>query len=94
MRIYMYMYMYCSSSTDNHLLRRVASAGGGNFESFDAQAKSRWPKKAQQQVERAGQSGLVNVSVDWQLHDKDAPRPLQAPHSITSLFNGSRQARI
>ena len=67
--------------------------GGGHFEALDPQLKSRWPKQVQHQVERTTQLGLVNISVDWQLHDDDAPRPLQAPSHMTSLFNGSRQVR-
>ena len=82
---------YFSATANSHLLRKLARVGGGAFEAFDTQIKSKWLSKVQRQLRKTAERGLVDVSVDWQLFDNDAPRPLQAPSQISSVFSGSRQ---
>jgi poly [ADP-ribose] polymerase len=69
----------------------MARVGGGHSEFFDTQKKSRWERKVKDQISKAFQPALTNVSVNWWQYDEDAPKPIQAPKSIVSLFNGSRQ---
>ncbi|XP_019851276.1 PREDICTED: uncharacterized protein LOC100633591 isoform X2 [Amphimedon queenslandica] len=80
-----------SSTANRHFLRSMARVGGGCSEFFDSQKKSRWERKVKEQLSKAFQPALTGVDVQWQQHDENAPPPIQAPKSITSLFSGSRQ---
>ncbi|XP_071961516.1 protein mono-ADP-ribosyltransferase PARP4-like [Antedon mediterranea] len=80
-----------SSSGNKHLLRAIARVGTGAFEFFDTTTKSKWERKIKNQLLKARQPALSNVSVEWQQFDDNAPKPIQAPGQITSLFSGSRQ---
>ncbi|XP_065826671.1 protein mono-ADP-ribosyltransferase PARP4-like isoform X4 [Oscarella lobularis] len=79
------------SSPNRHYLRSMAQVGGGHAEFFDGKAKSKWERKVKRQLSKAGQPVLTSVSVAWQQFNADAPKPIQAPAEIVSLFSGSRQ---
>ncbi|KAK2175772.1 hypothetical protein NP493_708g00019 [Ridgeia piscesae] len=78
------------ATANRHLLRRLAQAGAGAYETFDAATKYKWEERVTRQLSKAGQPSLSSVSVSWQQFDTDAA-PLQAPSHVTSLFSGSRQ---
>ncbi|XP_033122166.1 protein mono-ADP-ribosyltransferase PARP4-like [Anneissia japonica] len=80
-----------SKTANKHLLRAIARVGTGAFEFFDTSTKSKWERKVKGQLLKARQPALSNVSVNWQQFDDNAPKPIQAPGQITSLFSGSRQ---
>ncbi|KAI0229496.1 Protein mono-ADP-ribosyltransferase PARP4 [Lamellibrachia satsuma] len=78
------------STANRHLLRRLALAGAGAYEVFDASTKYKWEERVTHQLAKAAQPSLSSVSVSWQQFNSDAP-PLQAPSHVTALFSGSRQ---
>ncbi|KAL5457332.1 hypothetical protein EMCRGX_G034580 [Ephydatia muelleri] len=80
-----------SSTANRHFLRSMARVGAGYEEFFDEKTKSKWEKKAKSQLSKAFQPALTSVCVEWQQFDENAPKPIQAPQEIFSLFNGSRQ---
>ncbi|XP_070569266.1 protein mono-ADP-ribosyltransferase PARP4-like [Ptychodera flava] len=80
-----------SSTANRHLLQSMARVGAGAYEYFDNQTKSKWERKVKSQLQKAAQPALTSVSVAWQQFDNDAPKPIQAPNQIVSLFSGSRQ---
>ncbi|XP_032219397.2 protein mono-ADP-ribosyltransferase PARP4 isoform X2 [Nematostella vectensis] len=76
---------------NRHFLRSMARVGAGAYELFDSKVKSKWERKVESQLSKARQPVLTSVKVAWQQHDSYAKPPVQAPHDIVSLFNGSRQ---
>ena len=78
------------STANRHLLRRLAHAGAGAYEVFDAATKYKWEERVTRQLSKAAQPSLSSVSVSWQQFDSDVT-PLQAPSHVTALFSGSRQ---
>ncbi|XP_071956345.1 protein mono-ADP-ribosyltransferase PARP4-like isoform X2 [Antedon mediterranea] len=80
-----------SATANKHLLKSIARVGTGAFEFFDTSLKSRWAKKIKSQLLKAMQPVLSNVNVEWEQLEDSAPKPIQAPSQITSLFSGSRQ---
>ncbi|XP_072018547.1 protein mono-ADP-ribosyltransferase PARP4-like [Amphiura filiformis] len=80
-----------SSTANRHLLRALARVGAGAFQFFDSKVKSKWEGKIKSQLNKSSHPVLTSVSVEWQQFDNHAPRPIQAPSQITSLFSGSRQ---
>lgn len=50
-----------------------------------------FPFQVKWQLSKAEQPGLTSVAVTWQQHDSGTSSPVQAPHQLLSLFNGSRQ---
>ncbi|XP_072018403.1 protein mono-ADP-ribosyltransferase PARP4-like [Amphiura filiformis] len=80
-----------SSTANRHLLRALARVGAGAFQFFDSKVKSKWEGKIKSQLNKSSHPVLTSVSVEWQQFDNHAPRPIQAPNQITSLFSGSRQ---
>ena len=72
-------------------MRVMAQVGAGSSEYFEPKMKSKWKRKVQSQLEKCQQPVLTSVSVTWQQFDEGAPKPIQAPNQILSLFNGSRQ---
>ncbi|XP_033101567.1 protein mono-ADP-ribosyltransferase PARP4-like, partial [Anneissia japonica] len=80
-----------SKTANKHLLRAIARVGTGAFEFFDTSTKSKWERKVKGQLLKARQPALSNVRVNWQQFDDNAPKPIQAPGQVTSLFSGSRQ---
>ncbi len=69
----------------------MARVGAGCEEFFDPKTKSKWERKVKVQLSKAFQPALTSVAVDWQQFDTNAPKPVQAPKEIVSLFSGSRQ---
>nr|XP_047129288.1 protein mono-ADP-ribosyltransferase PARP4 isoform X3 [Hydra vulgaris] len=78
------------TTPNKHILQKMACLGSGYFEYFDKNAKSKWQKKVELQLEKCQQPVLTNIKIHWIQHDEDAPKPLQAPNEITTLFNGNR----
>jgi len=79
------------STANRYLLRAMSKVGAGSSEFFDSKAKSKWERKVKWQLSKAEQPGLTSVAVTWQQHDSGSSPPVQAPHQLLSLFNGSRQ---
>jgi poly [ADP-ribose] polymerase len=80
-----------SSTANRHFLRAMARVGAGCEEFFDPKTKSRWERKVRGQLAKAFQPALTALSVEWQQFDDNAPKPVQAPQEMVSLFSGSRQ---
>ncbi|XP_078001506.1 protein mono-ADP-ribosyltransferase PARP4-like isoform X2 [Glandiceps talaboti] len=80
-----------SSTVNHHLLQAMARVGAGAYEYFDTKTKSKWERKIRTQLQKSAQPALTSVHVEWQQFDDDAPKPVQAPNQIVSLFSGSRQ---
>ncbi|XP_065649889.1 protein mono-ADP-ribosyltransferase PARP4 isoform X11 [Hydra vulgaris] len=78
------------TTPNKHILQKMACLGSGYFEYFDKNAKSKWQNKVELQLEKCQQPVLTNIKIHWIQHDEDAPKPLQAPNEITTLFNGNR----
>lgn len=79
------------STANRYLLRAMSKVGAGASELFDDSAKSKWERRVKSQLSKAEQPGLTSVRVTWQQHDSGSSPPVQAPHQLLSLFNGSRQ---
>ncbi|CAH3018315.1 unnamed protein product, partial [Porites evermanni] len=79
------------ATANRYYLRAMSKAGAGASEFFDSKVKSKWERKVKSQLSKAKQPGLTSVAVSWQQHDSGSSPPVQAPHQILSLFNGSRQ---
>ncbi|XP_055887848.1 protein mono-ADP-ribosyltransferase PARP4-like isoform X2 [Biomphalaria glabrata] len=80
-----------SATCNNYALKALARVSGGAFEFFNIKTKSKWESKVKTQLNKASQPGLTSVSVEWRQYNDNLPPPIQAPHQITALFNGSRQ---
>ncbi|OXB57129.1 hypothetical protein ASZ78_006991 [Callipepla squamata] len=78
------------STANRHMLRSLSQYGAGAFEYFDSKAKYNWEAKIQSQVSRMFSPGCSSVSIKWQQFDINAPKPLQAPAQIQSLFTNER----
>ncbi|XP_065586155.1 protein mono-ADP-ribosyltransferase PARP4 [Cyrtonyx montezumae] len=78
------------STANRHMLRSLSQYGAGAFEYFDSKAKYNWDTKIQSQVSRIFSPGCSSVSIKWQQFDINAPKPLQAPAQIQSLFTNER----
>ncbi|NXJ11809.1 PARP4 polymerase, partial [Odontophorus gujanensis] len=78
------------STANRHMLRSLSQYGAGAFEYFDSKAKYNWDAKIQSQVSRIFSPGCSSVSIKWQQFDINAPKPLQAPAQIQSLFTNER----
>ncbi|KAL5017637.1 hypothetical protein ScPMuIL_007226 [Solemya velum] len=78
------------SAVNHHLMKRLASAGGGGYEFYDRSSEYRWQEKIQSQLDKVRQPGLSEVKIDWGQSGSDG-KLVQAPSHIPSLFNGSRQ---
>ncbi|XP_065907785.1 protein mono-ADP-ribosyltransferase PARP4-like isoform X2 [Dysidea avara] len=78
-------------TANRHFLKSMARVGAGYEEFFDPKTKSKWQRKVKSQLSKAFEPALTSVKVMWQQFDENAPKPLQAPQEIVSLFSGSRQ---
>ncbi|NXC42205.1 PARP4 polymerase, partial [Penelope pileata] len=78
------------STANRHMLRSLSQYGAGAFEYFDSKSKYNWETKIQSQVSRIFSPGCSSVSIKWQQFDTDAPKPMQAPAQIQSLFTKER----
>ncbi|XP_065907778.1 protein mono-ADP-ribosyltransferase PARP4-like isoform X3 [Dysidea avara] len=78
-------------TANRHFLKSMARVGAGYEEFFDPKTKSKWQRKVKSQLNKAFEPALTSVKVMWQQFDENAPKPLQAPQEIVSLFSGSRQ---
>ena len=85
------VFAFPSSSANRYFMRTMSKVGAGAAEYFDQKVKSKWKKKVQSQLMKCQQPVLTSVAVAWQQFDEDAPKPIQAPNQILSLFNGCRQ---
>ena len=72
------------------MLRSLSQYGAGAFEYFDSKSKYNWEAKIQNQVSRIFSPGCSSVSIKWQQFDINAPKPMQAPAQIQSLFTNER----
>ena len=66
-----------SCTANRHFLRTMARVGAGSEEFFDPKTKSKWERKAKLQLSKAFQPALTSVTVEWQQHDDNAPKPMQ-----------------
>ncbi|XP_052527246.1 protein mono-ADP-ribosyltransferase PARP4 isoform X2 [Tympanuchus pallidicinctus] len=78
------------SAANRHMLRSLSQYGAGVFEYFDSKSKYNWEAKIQSQVSRIFSPGCSSVSIKWQQFDINAPKPMQAPAQIQSLFTNER----
>uniref|UniRef100_A0A669QAC7 Poly [ADP-ribose] polymerase n=1 Tax=Phasianus colchicus TaxID=9054 RepID=A0A669QAC7_PHACC len=78
------------STANRHMLRSLSQYGAGAFEYFDSKSKYNWEAKIQGQVSRIFSPGCSSVSIKWQQFDINAPKPMQAPAQIQSLFTNER----
>ncbi|XP_046764290.1 protein mono-ADP-ribosyltransferase PARP4 isoform X2 [Gallus gallus] len=78
------------STANRHMLRSLSQYGAGAFEYFDSKSKYNWEAKIQNQVSRIFSPGCSSVSIKWQQFDINAPKPMQAPAQIQSLFTNER----
>ncbi|XP_060075894.1 uncharacterized protein LOC132555562 [Ylistrum balloti] len=79
------------TNVNHHLMRRLASRGGGTYYHYNYKTRSVWEARMTSQVQRACCPGISCVKVEWQQHMDTPDQPLQAPNHIPSLFSGSRQ---
>ncbi|XP_063447772.1 uncharacterized protein LOC134727324 [Mytilus trossulus] len=77
-------------TVNHHLMKTLATSGGGTFQYYNNKTKSNWQSKIEGQTERACQPGVSGVSVQWIYYAKHS-NIIQAPCIIPSLFNGTRQ---
>ncbi|XP_029458355.1 protein mono-ADP-ribosyltransferase PARP4 isoform X2 [Rhinatrema bivittatum] len=77
-------------TANRHMLRSLSQYGAGAFEYFEAKSKYNWKEKVAVQVSRMESPGCSSVSVKWQQFNRNAPKPMQAPAQIQSLFHSER----
>ncbi|VDI55612.1 poly [ADP-ribose] polymerase [Mytilus galloprovincialis] len=77
-------------AVNHHLMKTLATSGGGTYQYYNNKTKSNWQSKIEGQTERACQPGVSGVSVQWIYYAKHS-NIIQAPCIIPSLFNGTRQ---
>ncbi|XP_052074990.1 uncharacterized protein LOC127712542 isoform X2 [Mytilus californianus] len=77
-------------AVNHHLMKTLATSGGGTNQYYNNKTKSNWQSKIEGQTERACQPGVSGVSVQWIYYAKHS-NIIQAPCIIPSLFNGTRQ---
>ncbi|CAC5400316.1 PARP2_3_4 [Mytilus coruscus] len=77
-------------TVNQHLMKTLATSGGGTYQYYNNKTKSNWQSKIEGQTERACQPGVSGVSVQWIYYAKHS-NIIQAPCIIPSLFNGTRQ---
>ncbi|XP_065907662.1 protein mono-ADP-ribosyltransferase PARP4-like isoform X5 [Dysidea avara] len=78
-------------TANRHFLKSMARVGAGYEEFFHPKTKSKWQRKVKSQLSKAFEPALISVKVMWQQFDENAPKPIQAPQEIVSLFSGSHQ---
>ncbi|XP_048657417.1 protein mono-ADP-ribosyltransferase PARP4 [Marmota marmota marmota] len=79
-----------SSTANRHVLRTLSQCGAGVFEYFNSKSKHSWKKQVKDQMTRICSPGCHSVSVKWQQLSTNAPKALQAPAQVPSLFHNDR----
>ncbi|VTJ89610.1 Hypothetical predicted protein [Marmota monax] len=78
------------STANRHVLRTLSQCGAGVFEYFNSKSKHSWKKQVKDQMTRICSPGCHSVSVKWQQLSTNAPKALQAPAQVPSLFHNDR----
>uniref|UniRef100_A0A8C5ZF85 Poly [ADP-ribose] polymerase n=1 Tax=Marmota marmota marmota TaxID=9994 RepID=A0A8C5ZF85_MARMA len=78
------------SFSNRHVLRTLSQCGAGVFEYFNSKSKHSWKKQVKDQMTRICSPGCHSVSVKWQQLSTNAPKALQAPAQVPSLFHNDR----
>nr|XP_040137821.1 protein mono-ADP-ribosyltransferase PARP4 [Ictidomys tridecemlineatus] len=78
------------STANRHILRTLSQCGAGVFEYFNSKSKHSWKKQVKDQMTRICSPSCHSVSVKWQQLSTNAPKALQAPAQVPSLFHNDR----
>ena len=76
---------------NKHFMQNLGQVSGGSFEMFDGNAKRKWPTSIAKFLKICTEPGLTKVDLRWKVFGMNKDEIEQAPVSISSLFNKTRQ---